>query len=635
MKRVVLGTAGHIDHGKTTLIKALTGVDCDRLKEEKERGITIELGFTSLTLPGGQEISIVDVPGHEKFVRHMVAGATGIDLVALVIAADEGIMPQTREHLDICRLLRVKKGLVALTKMDLVEKDWLDLVKEETRDFVKGTFLEGAAILPLSSLTGEGIPALLAEIERLAREVEERSAEGLLRLPIDRVFTMKGFGTVVTGTIVSGKVSVGDTLEVLPKSLEAKVRGIQTHGKPVESATAGLRTGINLQGLEKAVIDRGDVLVQSQTLKPTLLVDGIFQLLPGAPKPLKNRTRVRLHVGTVEALGRVVLLDREEVLSGEEAYLQIRVEEPIVALPGDRFVLRSYSPVFTIGGGEILDAFPLRRKRLTAEAREELTILERGSPEEKLAWRLFNAGPAGLSLAEMLMRSNLPPSKLKAVVGSLTSSGRILLYDPERQRYIHSGVAADLKRFAVEFLQEFHRQNPLQAGAGKEELKSKLPPQADLRLFNYLLSALISEKKIAAEKETLRLAAHKISLKEEEKELHQKMAALYRRGGLQPPTVKEVAAELRVSENELKPVLQLLTKEGTLVKVKEDLYFPRPALENLEQKTAAFLQEHKELTPVQFKEISQVSRKFAIPLLEYFDGKKLTMRVGDKRVLRK
>jgi selenocysteine-specific elongation factor len=446
---------------------------------------------------------------------------------------------------------------------------------------------------------------------------------------------MKGFGTVVTGTIVSGKVSVGDTLEVLPKSLEAKVRGIQTHGKPVESATAGLRTGINLQGLEKAVIDRGNVLVQSQTLKPTLLVDGIFQLLPGAPKPLKNRTRVRLHVGTVEALGRVVLLDREEVLAGEEAYLQIRVEEPIVALPGDRFVLRSYSPVFTIGGGEILDAFPLRRKRLTAEAREELTILERGSPEEKLAWRLFNAGPAGLSLAEMLMRSNLPPSKLKAVVGSLTSSGRILLYDPERQRYIHSGVAADLKRFAVEFLQEFHRQNPLQAGAGKEELKSKLPPQADLRLFNYLLSALISEKKIAAEKETLRLAAHKISLKEEEKELHQKMAALYRRGGLQPPTVKEVAAELRVSENELKPVLQLLTKEGALVKVKEDLYFPRPALENLEQKTAAFLQEHKELTPVQFKEISQVSRKFAIPLLEYFDGKKLTMRVGDKRILRK
>ena len=635
MKRVVLGTAGHIDHGKTTLIKALTGVDCDRLKEEKERGITIELGFTSLTLPGGQEISIVDVPGHEKFVRHMVAGATGIDLVALVIAADEGIMPQTREHLDICRLLRVKKGLVALTKIDLVERDWLDLVKEEIGEFVKGTFLEGAEILPVSSLTGEGIPSLLGEIDRLAREVEERSPEGLLRLPIDRVFTMKGFGTVVTGTIISGKVSVGDTLEVLPKGLEAKVRGIQAHGRPVESATAGLRTGINLQGLEKAVIDRGDVLAHFHSLKPTTLVDGVFQLLPGVPKPLKNRARLRLHVGTVEALGRVILLDREEVQGGEDAYLQIRVEAPIVALPGDRFVLRSYSPVFTIGGGEILDAFPPRRKRLASETREELTILERGSSEEKLALRLYKAGPAGLSFAEMLMRSNLSPSKLKPVVGSLTSGGRILLYDPERQRYIHSGVAADLKRFVAEFLEEFHRQNPLQPGAVKEELKSKLPPQVDLRLFNYLLSALISEKKIVAEKETLRLASHKISLKEEERELHRKMTALYRRGGLQPPTVKEVAAELQVSENELKPVLQLLTKEGALIKVKEDLYFSRAALEDLEQRTVAFLQQNKELTPVQFKEISQVSRKFAIPLLEYFDGKKLTMRVGDKRILRK
>ena len=635
MKRVVLGTAGHIDHGKTTLIKALTGVDCDRLKEEKERGITIELGFTSLSLPGGQEISIVDVPGHEKFVRHMVAGATGIDLVALVIAADEGIMPQTREHLEICRLLRVKKGLVALTKVDLVEKDWLDLVKEEIRDFVKGTFLEGAAILPLSSLTGEGLPALLAEIERLAEEVEERSPEGLFRLPIDRVFTIKGFGTVVTGTIVSGKVSVGDTLEVLPKGLEAKVRGIQAHGKAVESAIAGLRTGINLQGLEKGGIERGNVLVQSQSLKPTLLVDGVFQLLPGTPKPLKNRTRVRLHVGTVEALGRAVLLDREEILAGEEAYLQIRIEEPIVALPGDRFVLRSYSPIFTIGGGEILDAFPSRRKRLSAETREELTILERGSQEDKLALRVYKAGSAGLSFAEMIMRSNLPPSRLKPAVSNLTSCGQILLYDPERQRYIHSGVTADLKRFGVEFLQEFHRQNPLQAGAMKEELKSKLPPQVDLRLFNYLLSALISEKKIIAEKETIRLASHKISLKEEEKELHQKMAAFYRKSGLQPPTVKEVAAELRVPENELKPVLQLLTKEGTLIKVKEDLYFPRQAMEGLEQKTIVFLQQNKELTPPQFKEISQVSRKFAIPLLEYFDGKKLTIRIGDKRVLRK
>ena len=392
MKRVVLGTAGHIDHGKTTLIKALTGVDCDRLKEEKERGITIELGFTSMALPSGSEISIVDVPGHEKFVHHMVAGATGLDLVALVIAADEGIMPQTREHLDICKLLRVKKGLVALTKIDLVEKDWLDLVKEEVHDFVKGTFLEGAAIVPLSSTTGEGLPAFLAEVDRLAQEVEERSPEGLFRLPIDRVFTIKGFGTVVTGTIISGTASIGDTLEVLPGGLEAKVRGIQAHGNSVESATAGLRAGINLQGLETGDIDRGNVLVLSQTLKPTAVLDVVFQLLPSAPRPLKHRTRIRLHLGTAEVLGRVIPLAREEVKPGGEAFMQIRLEKPIVALPGDHFVIRSYSPLLTIGGGEVLDAFPSRHKRLSQQVKEEMEILEKGSDDEKIRIRLLKTG---------------------------------------------------------------------------------------------------------------------------------------------------------------------------------------------------------------------------------------------------
>ena len=550
MKRVVLGTAGHIDHGKTTLIKALTGVDCDRLKEEKERGITIELGFTSMALPSGSEISIVDVPGHEKFVHHMVAGATGLDLVALVIAADEGIMPQTREHLDICKLLRVKKGLVALTKIDLVEKDWLDLVKEEIQEFVRGTFLEGAAIVPLSSTTGEGLPAFLAEVDRLAKEVEERSPEGLFRLPIDRVFTIKGFGTVVTGTIISGTASIGDTLEVLPRGLEAKVRGIQAHGKPVESATAGLRAGINLQGLEKGDIDRGNVLVLSQTLKPTAVLDVVFQLLSGSPKPLKHRTRVRLHLGTAEALGRAIPLGREEVKPGEEAFMQIRLEKPIVALPGDHFVIRSYSPLLTIGGGEVLDAFPSRHKRLSQQVKEEMEILEKGSDDEKIRVRLLKAGPAGLSWPDLMMRTNLLPAKLKSRVEALIGTGGILRYNGDRLRYIHPQVMADLKRFCLDYLKEFHRKNPLQPGAMKEELKSKLPPQADSRLFNHLLSTLTGEKKIIMEKETVRLSAHTISLKEEEKDLRKKMVLLYAQGKLQPPLVKEVAAELAVSESE-------------------------------------------------------------------------------------
>lgn len=635
MKRVVLGTAGHIDHGKTTLIKALTGVDTDRLKEEKERGITIELGFTFMALPSGLKISIVDVPGHEKFVRHMVAGATGIDLVALIIAADEGVMPQTREHLDICKLLRVKKGLIALTKTDLVEKDWLELVKEEIREFVKGTFLEGAAIVPVSSTTGEGIPSLVAEIDRLAQEVEERSPEGLLRLPIDRVFTMRGFGTVITGTIIAGKVSVGDTLEVLPKGLEAKVRGIQAHGEPVETATAGFRVGINLQGLEKDIVDRGNSLALAQSLRPTSVLDTIFHLLPGVPKPLKNRTRVRFHVGTTESLGRAIILDREEIKPGEEAFLQLRLEEPVVALPGDRFVIRSYSPVFTIGGGEILDAFPTRHKRLSEQVKEEMAILEKGSDDEKIRLRLLKAGPAGLSWPELVMRSNLLPSKLRPLVDPLVAKGGILRFNGDRLRYLHPQVMADLKRFSLDYLKEFHQKNPLQTGAMKEELKSKLPPQVDVRLFNHLLSALIEEKKILAEKETLRLFSHTISLKAEEKDLHKKIVLLFAKARLQPPTVKEVVSELGPSESELKPVLQLLTKEGTLVKVKEDLYFHRQALEELEGRVVSFLQQNKEMTPTQFKEVSQVSRKFAIPLLEHFDGKKLTMRIGDKRVLRK
>ena len=635
MKHIVLGTAGHIDHGKTTLIKALTGVDCDRLKEEKERGITIELGFTSMTLPSGATISIVDVPGHEKFVRHMVAGATGIDLVALIIGADEGIMPQTREHLDICKLLRVKKGLIALTKIDLVEKEWLELVQEEIREFVRGTFLEGAPMVPLSSTTGEGLPLFVAEMDRLAGEVQERSPEGLFRLPIDRVFTIKGFGTVATGTIISGRVSIGDTLEVLPKGLEAKVRGIQAHGSSVESATAGLRVGINLHGLEKTIIDRGNVLALSQTLKPTAAMDVIFQLLASSSKGLKNRTRIRLHVGTVEALGRVILLGREEVPAGEEAFLQIRLEEPIAALPSDRFVVRSYSPILTIGGGEVLDAFPARHKRLSPQVQEEMKILHLGSEDEKLKLRLLKAGPSGLSETELLMRSNMLPLVLKSRIDHLASSGQIQRFNGDRLRYFHPQVIASLKLFCLDYLKKFHQKNPLQPGAVKEEVKTKLPPQVDARLFNHLLSSLIGEKKIIAEKETLRLAAHTVSLKEEEKDLHKKIVVLFSRTKLQPPTVKETLAELGVSESELKPVLQLLTKENMLVKVKEDLYFHRQALEELEGKVVQFLQQHKEMTPPQFKEISQVSRKFAIPLLEHFDAKKLTMRIGDKRVLRK
>ncbi len=635
MKHVVLGTAGHIDHGKTTLIKALTGIDCDRLKEEKERGITIELGFAAMTLPSGISISIVDVPGHEKFVHHMVAGATGVDLVALVIAADEGIMPQTREHLEICDLLRVKKGLVALTKIDLVEKDWLELVKEEIREFLQGTFLENAPIIPVSSVTGEGLTEFVREVDRLTQEVEERSPEGIFRLPIDRVFTMKGFGTVVTGTVVSGKISIGDNLEILPSGLMTKVRGIQIHGKPVEAALAGARAGINLQGLEKSAIARGEVLAHAQTLRTTNNLDAVFNLLPSATKPLKNRSRVRLHVGTMEVLGKILILGSEEIKPGEEAYIRLLLEEPTVALAGDRFVIRSYSPVVTIGGGEILDAFPTRHKRVSPNLKSEMDILLKSPPEEKVKLHLWKAGPAGLSFAEMVMRLNSAPGQLKSLIDLLISKGEIQAFDGDRLRYLHPRILTELKEICLNFLREFHLQNPLQPGAAKEELKSKLPPQMDSRLFQHLLSILAGEKKIVIEKELLRLASHTISLKEEEKDLRQKIIDLLAKSALQPPTTKEIISALQISPNELKPVLQLLTREGILVKVKDDLYFHRPAVAELETRVINFLKEQKEISPAQFKEMTQVSRKYAIPLMEYLDAQKITLRVGDKRVLRK
>ncbi|HWR97596.1 MAG TPA: selenocysteine-specific translation elongation factor, partial [Candidatus Methanoperedens sp.] len=375
MSHLIIGTAGHIDHGKTTLVRALTGIDTDRLKEEKERGITIELGFAHLDLPGLPPAGIVDVPGHEKFVHHMVAGAAGIDLVLLVVAADEGIMPQTREHLDICRLLGVTQGIVVLTKADLVEAEWLALVSQDVTAYLAGSFLEGAPLVPVSSTTGRGIPELRAAIAARLATVPPRAASGLPRLPIDRVFTMKGFGTVVTGTLVAGRLDVGDAVEVLPARVESRIRGIQVYGAAVESARAGQRTAINLPGVEKAAIERGNVLTRPGLLEPSYLMDARLSYLRSASRPLANRTRVRLHLGTSEILARVILLGRAELAPGEEAMVQLRLEAPGVALPRDRFVIRGYSPVVTLGGGELVDTRPAKHRQFSPAAFEHVATL--------------------------------------------------------------------------------------------------------------------------------------------------------------------------------------------------------------------------------------------------------------------
>ncbi|MDP6179894.1 MAG: selenocysteine-specific translation elongation factor, partial [Desulfatiglandales bacterium] len=438
MKQVILGTAGHIDHGKTSLIKALTGIDTDRLKEEKERGITIELGFAHMELPGGQLLGIVDVPGHEKFVKNMVAGATGIDLVALIVAADEGVMPQTREHLEICQLLNTKQGLVVLTKIDMVEPDWLELVREDVADFLSGTFLSRAPIVEVSSVTGEGLQELVQVLDTLVRELPERGMGNFFRLPIDRIFTMKGFGTVITGTTISGEIQTGDEVTIYPQGLSSRIRGIQAHNRELNEVRAGQRTAINLQGLEKGQIQRGYIIAAKDSLRSTFMIDVLLELLPSAPRKLKNRARVRIHTGTSEIISTVILLDRDELRQGDTCFAQIGLEQPTAILPRDRYVLRSYSPVRTIGGGEILSALPRRRKRFSEAALSELRRLNTGNLNE-ITEQFVNTGRfQGLEKRRLSFLTNTNKKKLNEILKLLLAQKKIIQYDKDREIFIHA-----------------------------------------------------------------------------------------------------------------------------------------------------------------------------------------------------
>jgi len=635
MKQIVLGTAGHIDHGKTALIKALTGVDTDRLKEEKERGITIELGFASLVLPSGSKMGIVDVPGHEKFVKHMVAGAWGIDLVALVVAADEGIMPQTREHLDICRLLAVKKGLVVVSKIDLVDLELVQLVGEEVRELVKGTFLEGAPVVNVSSLSGEGIPELLTTLDSLANEVQGRTSEGLFRLPIDRVFVMKGFGTVVTGTLVSGSISVGDTVQILPSlKKEGKIRGIQVHNKTVEMAKAGQRTAVNLQGIEKSLVNRGDVLVHLQTITPTYMVDAYLEHLPNSPRPLRNRIKQRFHVGTSSTLATMILLDKPELPPGEKGFVQLRFEKPVVVLPHDKFVIRGSSAIQTLGGGVVIDSHPAKHKRLAEDVLAGLMILKEGGEEEIVSHHLASSGVKGMTLRELRERVDIFPSRLSKLLKELMARGEIVTINGEEGRLVHHLKYEELREKTLSYILEFHKKYPLRPGPSKEEVKSKLPKTVESKIFNRIMRELVDSKKVLIEKDKLRLSTHRVSLRDDQKRLKNRVEGLFARGGLQSPSLKELTTNLSADESELQNVVRLLMEEGTIIKAKEDLYFHREAVEKLKGELIQFLRVHQEITTAQFKEMTKVSRKYAIPLMEYFDNSKITIRVGEKRLLR-
>ncbi|MCK5836062.1 MAG: selenocysteine-specific translation elongation factor [Desulfobacula sp.] len=635
MENIILGTAGHIDHGKTSLVKALTGVETDRLKEEKERGITIELGFAFLDLPNGKHIGIVDMPGHEKFVKNMVAGSSGIDVVAMVIAADEGVMPQTREHMEICNLMGIQHGMIALTKTDLVDEDLLELALDDINDFVQGTFLEEKPVIPLSSATGQGLEKFIATLESICNHIPERKFSSIFRLPVDRVFSMKGFGTVITGTLTSGAVHVGDDIMVYPRKIISKVRGIQVHNNSVDNAGPGTRTAINFQGLDKESVLRGDVLSSPGALIESYMVDSHFHYLKSNTKPAKARTRVRFHSGTSEILGYMILLDREELLPGEEASVQFRLESPVCCIKDDRFVIRSYSPVKTIGGGAILNPASQKHKLFDKNVIQGLEDLLLEDGEQTISFFLSLKGFQGLSLHQLRVMTNISDKKLAAFLQKMLAKQEIIQTDKEKQIYVNGEFFNGFKEKILEKLQAYHQANPLKEGMPTQELKSKFQYIEDAKFFNLLFSRLAKEKLIIQDKNIIKLLDFTVALKVDQHEVKEKISKIYESSGLTPPFFRTICEDLTLDKKTAKDVLQMLIAGKKIIKTKDDLYFDARAIADLEKKLIAFLKSKEKITTPEFKDMVGISRKFVIPLIEYFDSIHLTIRVGDIRQLRR
>ena len=636
MDNIILGTAGHIDHGKTSLVKALTGIETDRLKEEKERGITIELGFASLDLPNGQHIGIVDMPGHEKFVKNMVAGSSGIDVVVMVIAADEGVMPQTREHMEICNLMGIRHGMIALTKTDLVDEDLLELAMDDIHDFIQDTFLEEMPIVPVSSATGQGLDEFLTALENICSQIPPRKFSSIFRLPVDRVFSMKGFGTVITGTLISGQVSVGQDIMVFPRKITSKVRGLQVHSSSVETAVAGTRTAINFQGLDREAVFRGDILSTPGALIESYMVDAQFHYLKSNAKPAKARTRVRFHSGTSEILGYMVLLDRETLLPGDTAPVQFRLESPVCCIKDDRYVVRSYSPVRTIGGGDILNPASQKYKAKETAIIEGLhDLAEQEDDEKTIAFFLSIKGYSGLSLNELRVMTNVPDKKLTAALQKMLAKQEAVLTDKEKQIYVHGSIFDTFKEKALKRLTAYHQENPLKEGMPAQELKSKFQYVDDARFFNILFNRLEKENLIVLDKNLIKLSGFKVALQVDQHEIKEKIAGIYKRSGLTPPFFRTVCQDLELDQKTARDVMQMLIDEKQVIKTKDDLFFDAGAVSDLETKLIEFLKANEKITTPQFKDMTGISRKYVIPLIEHFDAIHLTIRVEDHRQLRK
>ena len=644
MKSVVVGTAGHIDHGKSALVLALTGTDPDRLKEEKARGITIDLGFAHTTIDG-LNVAFVDVPGHERFVKNMLAGVGGIDLVVLVVAADESVMPQTREHFDICRLLHVPAGIVALTKSDLVDAETLELVRLEVRDLTAGSFLEGAPIVAVSARTGEGLDAFRRALVDVSARVTGRPIEGVTRLPIDRVFSMKGFGTVVTGTLVSGRVPADAELMVAPGDRRVKVRGVQVHGASRSEAVAGQRTAVNLGGIEVDEIDRGQTLVTPAVLEETRLADALVDLLPGA-KPLRHGARVRFHQGTAEIIGRVALIGPLDpsggvptIAPGARAFVRLRLERPAIVARGDRYILRAYSPAVTIAGGVILDPHPPRGAIRTEAALSRATRLafDPSAPDHvqaddrAAAVMIEDSGAAGFPLTSMVSRIGIDPNALDARVEALTRSGVAVRAGDV---LVTPGVFEKLKGAMLAALGEHHRTEPLSEGIPREELRDRVFARGHAHVFERALTDLAAAGTMVS-RDRIALATHRVALSPEDERARTSIERAFRVGGLKPPDAATVAADAGASPATVDRVLKLLQRQKVLVRI-DTMLFHVEALDRLKAEVAALKVSAGAAARIDvatFKERYGVSRKFAIPLLEYLDRERVTRRMGDSRVV--
>ncbi|MBU5311233.1 selenocysteine-specific translation elongation factor [Tissierella carlieri] len=636
MKHVIIGTAGHIDHGKTTLIRAITGRNTDRLKEEQERGISIELGFTYFDLPSGQRAGIIDVPGHEKFIKNMLAGVIGIDIVLLVVAADEGIMPQTLEHLHILDLLGIKKGFVVLTKSDLVDSEWIDMVEEEVREEIKGTFLEDTPIIRASSTTKMGIEKIINLIDGYAAELKDRDVDDMPRLPVDRVFSISGFGTVVTGTLLSGQLKIGDEVQVFPGDKKARIRTLQVHDQDASIAYGGQRVAANLAGLKKEDIDRGDTIAPVNSMNDTMMLDVKIKLLKNIDRYIDNRTRLRLYIGTKEVLCRVVLLDKEEIGPGDEAYAQLRLEEEVVAKRGEKFIIRFYSPMFTIGGGEILEPNPKKKKRFDDKAIKELEIKEMGSSTDIIENIIEDKSKEFPTTKEIAVFTAMLEESIKSEINKLIENKKVISFSLTKDLHIiHINYFNKVKDKILEELKNFHSKYPLRAGMPKEEIRSRFLKNAKPKVAEAFIDLLIEKGYLEQKLENISINGFEIKFNENQLKISQDILRSFKENPYQPPRREDLESIIGEKKDEIEEVFISLLNNGDIIKLNEEVYISKEAYDLGLDKLKEHFTNKDSISIGEYRDLLNTNRKVALALLEYFDQIKITKRDKDIRILNK